>query len=63
MKLIDRDGLRAKGINLNKATIWRKLKAGEFPRPILVGNRHAWVESEVDAYIEKLVAARDLEVA
>ena len=63
MKLIDREGLRAKGITFNKVTIWRKLKAGEFPRPIFIGNRHAWVEAEIDEYIARLVAARDTEAA
>jgi predicted DNA-binding transcriptional regulator AlpA len=37
MRLLSRDDLAAKGLNLNKATIWRKLKAGEFPRPVMVG--------------------------
>jgi predicted DNA-binding transcriptional regulator AlpA len=62
MKLLSREDLAAKGIRLNKATIWRKLKAGEFPRPIMVGNRHAWVEREIDEYIAGLVAKRDSKV-
>ena len=63
MRLLSRDDLVARGISLNKATIWRKLKAGEFPRPVKVGNRLAWVEGEIDEYIAGLVAKRDGEAA
>ncbi|HXB77795.1 MAG TPA: AlpA family phage regulatory protein [Bradyrhizobium sp.] len=63
MRLLSREDLAAKGISLNKATIWRKLKAGEFPRPVKVGNRLAWVETEIDDYIKTLIAARDVEAA
>jgi prophage regulatory protein len=63
MRLLSRDDLAAKGISLNKATIWRKLKIGEFPRPVKIGNRLAWVEQEIDEYIARLVAKRDSEAA
>jgi hypothetical protein len=59
MKLIGSAGLEAKGIDLDPTTIWRKEKAGEFPKHVLVGNRRAWVESEIDSYIEGLIANRD----
>jgi predicted DNA-binding transcriptional regulator AlpA len=63
MRLLSREDLVARGLNLNKATIWRKLKAGEFPRPVMVGNRLAWVEGEIDEYIAGLIAKRDSKVA
>jgi predicted DNA-binding transcriptional regulator AlpA len=59
MRLLSREDLAAKGIRLNKATLWRKIKDGQFPRPILIGNRHAWPENEINAYIDGLIAARD----
>jgi predicted DNA-binding transcriptional regulator AlpA len=59
MRLIDEDGIRAKGIDLHRTTIWRKVRDGVFPKPVIVGNRHAWVEAEVDQYIEGLIAKRD----
>jgi predicted DNA-binding transcriptional regulator AlpA len=59
MKLIDKAGLKAKGLDLDDTTIWRKTKSGEFPKHIIVGNRRAWVESEVDQYIADLIAKRD----
>jgi predicted DNA-binding transcriptional regulator AlpA len=65
-RLLDKTGLKAKGINWNASTLWRKSVSGEFPRAVMVGNRNMWLETEVDQYIEGLIAARDsktLEVA
>jgi predicted DNA-binding transcriptional regulator AlpA len=59
MKLIDKEGLVAKGLDLDDTTIWRKTKSGEFPKHVIVGNKRAWVETEIDACIEGLVARRD----
>jgi predicted DNA-binding transcriptional regulator AlpA len=59
MILIGIDGLRAKGVDLDDTTIWRKEKAGEFPKHVLVGNKRAWVVSEIDDYIASLIAQRD----
>jgi prophage regulatory protein len=59
MRLLSIEDLAARGLSLNKATIWRKLKRGEFPRPVKVGNRNHWVELEIDEYIAGLVAKRD----
>lgn len=48
-------------VGLNKATIYRMMKAGEFPRSIQISEiRVAWVESEVIDWMErKIAAARD----
>jgi predicted DNA-binding transcriptional regulator AlpA len=56
-RLLDRAGLKAKGITWNPSTLWRK--RGSFPRPVLVGNKNHWIEAEVDQYIEGLIAKRD----
>jgi predicted DNA-binding transcriptional regulator AlpA len=63
VRIIDKDGLKARGIDLNDATIWRKEKSGKFPKHIMVGNRRAWVETEIDAFLENLIAARDVVAA
>lgn len=43
---------------LSRSTLWRLIKAGLFPAPILISkNRKAWLESEVQAWIQKQVAA------
>jgi len=57
IRLLDRAGLKAKGINWNPSTLWRK--RGSFPKPVMVGNKKHWVEAEIDAYISDLVAERD----
>ncbi len=54
-ELLDRVGLSA-------MEIWRREKAGQFPRRVKLGpNSVGWVEEEIDAFLEKLVAARDAE--
>jgi prophage regulatory protein len=59
MKLLDYDALAAKGIQFSDTHIWRLIKAGDFPRPIKVGNRNHWVETEIDQYIADKLAQRD----
>jgi prophage regulatory protein len=59
-KLIPHASLAAKGITYSKPTLWRKEKAGTFPRRVPIGaSRYAYVESEIDAYIGEMIAARD----
>jgi prophage regulatory protein len=60
MTLLDRDGLKTKGIKYSKAHLWRLVKAKKFPEPIKIGEaRSAWVESEIDAWIAGKIAERD----
>jgi prophage regulatory protein len=47
---------------IRRATIYRLIKDGSFPRPVKIGRRIiGWVEEEIDLYIESRVAARDKE--
>jgi prophage regulatory protein len=49
-----------KDIPYSRPHLHRLIKAGKFPRPIKLGeNRNAWIESEVDEYIESRIAARE----
>ncbi len=49
-----------KGIQYSRAQIWRKVKDGTFPKPVKAGAaRNAWLDSEIDAWIDRLVAERD----
>ena len=44
----------------SKSEIYARIKLGEFPRPVRLGLRAvAWVEQEIDAYVEAKIAARD----
>jgi prophage regulatory protein len=48
----------------SRATIWRRVAAGQFPRPVpFSANKSFWIEREIDAYITALIAKRDGEVA
>lgn len=59
-RLIDKQGLRDKGITYSDSQLWRKWKAKEFPEPVKLGpGRNAWVEAEIDAWIEARIAERD----
>ena len=59
MQLIDRGGLRAKGIKWSRQHLDRKIKAAEFPRPVKLGaGTRVWVEAEVDAWLEARAAER-----
>ena len=60
MKLIPYAALAAKGIGYSKVTLWRKERAGAFPRRVPVGaSRYAYVEAEIDNWIAQRIADRD----
>jgi prophage regulatory protein len=65
MKLLDYQGLRAKGFPYSRTHLWRLVKAGKFPKPVKLGDgaRNAWVEEEIDALIAERMAARDSQAA
>lgn len=50
-------------LNLGKrTTLWKKVKTGEFPKPIKLGNSPSspirWQESDIQKYINKLKEQR-----
>jgi len=59
MKLLDFDGLAEKGIKFSDTHIWRLVRDGDFPKPVKIGNRNHWVETEIDQYIADKLARRD----
>jgi len=61
MRLLTFNDLKQqKGIPYCRDHLRRKVKAGEFPKPIPVGGsrRVAWIEEEVDAKLEEWAAQR-----
>ena len=50
-----------KGIPDSDTTIWRKIKAGQFPKPLKMGRRNCWVEEEIDQHIKSKLVERDAE--
>ena len=62
--LISREDLRTRGISYSRAQLYRKVKDKTFPAPVRLGeNKIAWLSTEIDAWIEAIAAARDLEAA
>ena len=45
---------------LGKTAIYTRIRAGELPQPVPLGGVVAWVETEVDAWIEARIAERGL---
>jgi prophage regulatory protein len=59
-RLISYDDLKSKGIPYSKPHLWRLEKQGKFPKRVPIGaGRYAYVEAEIDGYVESLIAARD----
>jgi prophage regulatory protein len=45
---------------LSKTTVWRRSRDGKFPKPISLSDGIvAWLEDEVDAWLQMRIAARD----
>jgi predicted DNA-binding transcriptional regulator AlpA len=64
VRLLSWDDLQERGIKDSKPTIYRKIKAGKFPKPVYPGKSPAWPEPEIDAHMLSLIAQRDaVEVA
>lgn len=46
---------------LSRASLYAAIRAGTFPEPISIGpNRVAWLEVEIDQWINERLAARNL---
>ena len=46
-------------VGMAKSTLYSRISAGTFPKPVSLGASVRWVESEVDAWIAAQIAARD----
>ena len=46
-------------VALGRSAIYEKMARGEFPKPVHLGDRAvAWVESEIDQWVEDRISAR-----
>jgi len=51
----------AERLGISRSQVWKLSQRGELPRPVkLTAYTTAWVESEVDSYMRKLIRQRDL---
>lgn len=58
-KLLPRDAV-AERTGLSARTIYRLLNESDFPLPVQVSRgRVAWVEDEIDSWIDRRIAHRD----
>ena len=63
-KLLDYADLQARGIKYSRPHLWRLWTSGQFPRPVKISaQRNVWVEADIEAWIENLVADRAPEAA
>ncbi len=62
-RLVDLDGLRARGITRHRGAIWRDIREGRFPPPIKIGARNYWIEGELDDWVAARIAERDARAA
>ena len=60
MKLLDYAALQERGIRYSRPHLWGLWTLGKFPKPVkLSTSRNAWLESDIDAWIETRVAERN----
>lgn len=58
-RLLPFSELRDLGVPLSRSQVNRLEAAGKFPRRIVVGEKKvAWIEDEIVAFIDRLIAAR-----
>ncbi|MEX1828843.1 helix-turn-helix transcriptional regulator [Luteibacter sp. CQ10] len=48
---------------LSRSSIYAKVAEGTFPRPVKRGSSSVWVDTEVQAWIDSLIASRDQRAA
>ncbi len=59
-RLIRMSEMKAHGVPFSRASIYRLIRAGEFPAPIKLGEHtSAWLVSEIEAWKHAKIAARD----
>lgn len=61
-KLIPMKDLK-KQVSLSSTTIYKMVKDGIFPKPIILQNtRIAWVDQEIEAWINQKIEERDIAI-
>lgn len=46
-------------VGLSKSTLYSRISAGTFPKPVTLGSSVRWIESEVEGWISERVSERD----
>ena len=59
-RIIPYEDLEEKGVPYSKPHLWRLERAGKFPKRVPVGaSRYAYIEAEIDAWINSRITARN----
>jgi prophage regulatory protein len=59
-RLLPYKSLSAKGVPYSKPHLWRLERANKFPKRVPIGaGRYAYIEAEIDAWIDARIAERD----
>lgn len=53
----------AKRVRLGKSTIYSMINSGRFPVPLKQGGGNFWLDAEIDAYLQRLMAERPVHPA
>lgn len=46
-------------VGMSRVTMWRMQRNGQFPKPVVINNRHFYPEDEIEAWIQDRIAERD----
>lgn len=46
-------------VGMAKSTLYLRISAGKFPKPVHLGSSVRWVESEIDSWIQDQMERRD----
>jgi len=53
-RLLSFSDLHEMGIPLSAQSIRSRVRQGTFPKPIALGQKRVWIDSEINAWIDKL---------
>lgn len=45
---------------IGRTSIYKRINEGTFPAPVKIGNSSAWVESEIDEWVNKVISEREV---
>lgn len=46
-------------VGISRTTVYRWIQVGKFPKPVKLGILDAWLESEIETWIEQRIFDRD----
>lgn len=58
MRLLRLPELLNRGLG-SRSAIYERMAVGSFPKPVKIGRLNGWVETEIDEYVERLMADRE----